>query len=123
MSKTVLIIDDEVHIRKLVARMLKLQGFDVLEAINGQQGLDLLKQHHPDVVTCDITMPEFDGFDFLKAVRSQPDIKDTPVIVVTAMGQEKEILRALEMGANAYLTKPFSASRLIKVINSHLNNN
>jgi len=68
----VLIIDDEVHIRRLVTRMLRLAGYDTLEAANGLQGVQLVAEHQPDIVTCDIAMPVMDGYDFLLEIRQNP---------------------------------------------------
>jgi CheY-like chemotaxis protein len=114
----VLIIDDAVHIRRLIARMLKLAEFTTLEAADGLEGLQLLKTHQPDVVTCDISMPVMNGYQFLEAVRNDPTTATTPVIVITAVGQEEETVWARRLGANACLTKPFSSSHLLEVIQS-----
>lgn len=116
MPITILIIDDAAHIRRLVARMLEQSGFETLEAADGLQGLRLLKEKKPDLVTCDISMPLMDGHEFLLAAKKDPQIQHIPIIVVTALGQEEEAARATEMGASAYLTKPFSSSHLIDLI-------
>lgn len=121
MSVTVLIIDDAVHIRRLVVRMLDQAGFRTLEAADGLQGLYLLKEQKPDVVTCDISMPLMDGHEFLQAAKQDPATRDIPIIVITAIGQEEEAAKATQMGANAYLTKPFSSSHLIETIQNQLN--
>ncbi len=120
MPITVLIIDDAVHIRRLVARMLEQAGFKTLEAADGLQGLRLLREKTPDVVTCDISMPLMDGHEFLAAAKTDPKTQHIPIIVVTALGQEEEAARATGMGASAYLTKPFSSSHLIETIFSQV---
>lgn len=120
MPVTVLIIDDAVHIRRLVARMLEQSGFITLEAPDGLQGLRLLREKKPDVVTCDISMPLMDGHEFLAAAKEDPQTRDIPIIVVTALGQEEEAARATAMGASGYLTKPFSSSHLIETIYSQV---
>lgn len=120
-ATTVLIIDDAVHIRRLITRMLELAGFNTLEAADGLQGLEALRQSKPDIVTCDIAMPNMDGYEFVKAARQNPATQDIPIIVLTATGQEEEVVRAMNLGANAYLTKPFSSSRLLEIIRTHLN--
>lgn len=120
MAITVLIIDDAVHIRRLVARMLEQAGFKTLEAPDGLQGLQLLKEHQPDIVTCDISMPLMDGHEFLSVVRNDPKIRNIPIIIVTAIGQEEDAAKATAMGANAYLTKPFSSSHLIETIRNQV---
>ncbi len=120
MAITVLIIDDAVHIRRLVARMLQQAGFNTLEAADGGQGLQVLKKHRPDIVTCDIWMPYIDGYEFLAAAKKDPETQNIPVIVVTAVGQEEEATRATKLGADAFLTKPFSSSHLIETIQTQL---
>ncbi len=120
MAVTVLIIDDAVHIRRLVARMLKQAGFNTLEAADGLQGLEILKETTPDIVTCDIWMPYMDGHEFLAAAKNNPATQHIPVIVVTAIGQEEEAAKARQLGANAFLTKPFSSSHLIETIQTQL---
>ncbi len=119
---TVLIIDDAVHIRRLVARMLEQAGFRTLEAADGLQGLQILKTQIPDVVTCDISMPLMDGHQFLAAAREDPKTRHIPIIFVTAVGEGEEAVKAKALGANAYLTKPFSASHLIETIRNQAQN-
>jgi CheY-like chemotaxis protein len=119
-AATILIIDDAVHIRRLVARMLEQAGFVTLEAADGLEGLLLLKERLPDVVTCDISMPLMDGYQFLTAAKNDPETRHIPIIVVTAIGQEEEVTKATTMGADAYLTKPFSSSNLIETIHTQL---
>jgi CheY-like chemotaxis protein len=119
-SAKILIIDDAIHIRRLAARMLERVGFITLEAGDGLQGLQFLKEKKPDVVTCDISMPIMDGHEFLAAAKADVDTRDIPIIIITAIGQEGEAAKATEMGADAYLTKPFSSSNLIETIQTQL---
>ena len=118
MAFKVLVIDDALHIRRLIGRMLELSNFEVLEAADGLRGLQLLKEHRPDVVTCDISMPVMDGFEFLTAVKKEPEFANVPIIVITAIGQEEETDKAKRLGADACLTKPFSSGHLMEVIES-----
>ena len=101
--------------------MLNLAGFDTLEAADGLQGVSILKTQKPDIVTCDIAMPHMDGYEFVKAARENPETHNIPIIVLTATGQEEEVAKAMDLGANAYLTKPFSSSRLLELIRTQLN--
>jgi CheY-like chemotaxis protein len=119
-TTTILIIDDAVHIRRLITRMLQLSGFETLEAADGLQGVNVLKEQKPDIVTCDIAMPNMDGYGFVKAARENPETQDVPIIMLTATGQEEEVVKAMALGANAYLTKPFSSSRLLEIIYDQL---
>ncbi len=118
----ILIIDDAVHIRRLVTRMLEQVDFTTIEAADGVEGLRVLKEQRPDVVICDISMPVMNGHEFLNTVRNDPQLQHIPVIIITAMGQEEEAAISL-MKADAYLTKPFSSSQLIETIYSQLNKN
>lgn len=120
MTATVLIVDDAVHIRRLAARMLARVGFTTLEASDGLEGLRLLKIHRPDIVTCDISMPNMDGHEFLTAAKADEETRDIPIIIVTAVGQEGEASKAIEQGADAYITKPFSSNNLIETIQRQL---
>jgi len=115
---TVMVVDDEIHMRRLIGRMLRGAGFNVIEAASGSEALRLmtLDQHKPDLITCDISMPDMDGFEILEAIRSNPDLVDLPVIMLTAMGQLSDADRAKKMGANGYLTKPFSVLSLVKIV-------
>ena len=120
MPVKVLIIDDAVHIRHLIARMLEHSNFITIEAGNGLQGLEMLTEQKPDVVTCDISMPLMDGYEFLVAAKGNSKTQDIPIIVITAVGQEEEMTKAIELGADACLTKPFSSSRLLEIIETQL---
>lgn len=116
MPVKVLIIDDALHIRRLIIRMLEQNNFVVVEAADGLQGLQSLREQKPDVVTCDISMPRMDGFEFLAAAKQDPETQDVPIIIITAVGQEEETTKAIELGASACLTKPFSSSNLLETI-------
>ncbi|NIW43780.1 MAG: response regulator [Gammaproteobacteria bacterium] len=120
MSKkvTVMIIDDEIHMRRLIGRMLKGAGFEVIEVATGAEALRILRHapEKPDLVTCDISMPDLNGFEILETIRSSPELINLPVIMLTAMGQLSDADRAKKMGATDYITKPFSALSLINIV-------
>ncbi len=116
---TVLIIDDAIHIRRLVTRMLEQSNFATLEAADGLEGLKILREHQPDLVICDLSMPVMSGREFLVAVRNDPQLQHTPVILITAMGEEEETA-LISMKADAYLTKPFSSTHLLEMIHRQL---
>jgi CheY-like chemotaxis protein len=120
MTVTILIIDDELHIRRLVAQMLELAGYRVLEAASGAEALNLLETERPDVITCDIFMPGMNGYEVLEALKSQPTTEGIPVIMLTALGQEKDTARAMELGAADYVTKPFGTTKLAETIERQL---
>jgi CheY-like chemotaxis protein len=120
MSATVLVVDDEIHMRRLAARILELSGYNVLEAASGNEALDIVKKTPPDVITCDISMPGMSGFELLEAIKALPSAAHIPVIMLTALGQNKDISRATALGAAAYISKPFSSAKLIETIQGQL---
>jgi CheY-like chemotaxis protein len=120
MTVTILIIDDEIHLRRLIAQMLEVAGYRVLEAASGPEALHLLEEARPDVITCDIFMPGMSGYEVLEALKSQPATAEIPVIMLTALGQEKDTARAMELGAADYVTKPFGTTKLAETIERQL---
>lgn len=121
-SITVMVIDDESHMRRLIGRMLEGGGFNVIEAGGGREALALLADpaQKPDIITCDISMPEMDGFETLQQIKDSPALSGIPVVMLTAMGQLSDASRAKEMGAANYITKPFSALSLIDTLNKEV---
>jgi CheY-like chemotaxis protein len=115
----VLIADDELRLRKVVALHLKKAGFTVLEAGNGKQALELAKEHKPDLIVLDIMMPEMNGLDACIAIKADAELADTPIILLTAMAEAGDIEKGNAAGAEYYLTKPFSPKELIDKINSN----
>ena len=120
MPATVLVVDDEIHMRRLAARILELAGYQVLEAGSGSEALSIIEKTPPDVITCDISMPGMSGFELLSAVKAMPSGAEIPVIMLTALGQNKDIIRATDLGAAAYISKPFSSAKLIEMIQQQL---
>ena len=120
MSATVLVVDDEIHMRRLAARILELAGYTVLEAASGNEAMRIIEETPPDVVTCDISMPGMSGFELLAAIKALPSAANIPVIMLTALGQNKDISRATALGAAAYISKPFSSAKLIETIQRQL---
>jgi len=110
--KTVLIIDDENYINRLVQFNLIEDGYDVITASEGREGLELIKKKHPDLVILDIAMPEFDGFAVLEKMQEDEKLREIPVLVLTAKVMEKVESRARSLGALGFMTKPFSPADL-----------
>lgn len=110
--KTVLVIDDENYINRLVQFNLKEDGYDVITASGGREGLELIRKRRPDLVILDIAMPEFDGFAVLEKIREDEKLKNTPVLVLTAKVMEEVESRARSLGALGFITKPFSPADL-----------
>jgi len=107
---TVVAADDDPQLLRLMTRNLQLEGFDVLAASDGQQALELIENHAPDIVLLDVMMPKMDGFTVCYRVR---EFSTVPIIIVTARGQDQDKVRGLDLGADDYLTKPFSVEELL----------
>ncbi|AIF53424.1 response regulator transcription factor [Pelosinus sp. UFO1] len=115
MKKTILIVDDELRIRKLITDFLVREGYSTLEAGDGLLALELLAKEHIDLVILDVMMPEHDGWTVCREIRKKSNI---PVIMLTAKGEEVDQLFAFEIGADEYVTKPFSPKVLTARVNA-----
>jgi two-component system, OmpR family, phosphate regulon response regulator PhoB len=109
----VLVVEDEDDIRNLVVMNLKRAGFGVLDAADGAAGLALAKAHRPPVVLLDLMLPDMSGRDICARLRDDPDTSHAHVIMVTAMGEERDRVQGFEVGADDYVTKPFSVRELV----------
>jgi len=113
MNKKVLIVDDEEVIRKLLRIHLVKWGYEVKEAVDGTQAIEQIGKDDFDLLICDILMPNMDGWQVLKEVKSNPKTKDMPVIVLTAKNQDNDMFRGYDLGASYYMTKPFTKDQLL----------
>jgi two-component system, OmpR family, alkaline phosphatase synthesis response regulator PhoP len=120
MAMTVLFIDDETHIRQLVEYNLRLDGFEVFLADNGKSGLEMVKEHHPDLILLDVMMPEMDGLEVLAKLKNDKKTRDLPVFMLTAKGMIADIKRAFAIGADDYIPKPFDPAQLGEMIKQKL---
>ena len=118
--KTILIIEDDIVLRDNTAELLELSNYKVITASNGKAGIKLAKKHLPDIIICDIMMPELDGYDTLKFLSQNKTTKYIPFIFLSAKTEHKEIRKGMNMGADDYITKPFSEDDLISAIESRL---
>ena len=107
---TILTVDDDPQLLRLVMRNLQLEDYEVLVASDGKQALEQIEQHAPDLVLLDVMMPRMDGFTVCQRVRA---FSAVPIIIVTARGQDQDKVRGLDLGADDYLTKPFSIEELL----------
>ncbi len=107
---TILVADDDPQLLRLVTRNLQFEGYEVLPASDGQQALDQIEAQRPDLVLLDVMMPKLDGFSVCHKTR---EFSAVPIILVTARGQEQDKIRGLDLGADDYLTKPFSVDELL----------
>ena len=112
----ILVIEDEETVRDNIWELLDAEGFETLVAENGVVGVELATQALPDLILCDLRMPELDGYGVLKALRSEPTTAAIPVLFVTAKASQAELSYGMGLGASAYITKPFFLSELLTVI-------
>ena len=117
MNDTILIVEDEVRLRFLLRDYLKKDGFTVLEASDGEEALNIFSQNNVNLIVLDVMMPKLDGFNVCKAIRK---VSNVPVILLTAKSQEEDKLFGYEIGADDYITKPFSAKVLVAKVKALL---
>ena len=108
-NRRILVVDDEERMVRFIRLNLEQDGFEVIEAYAGQQAMDKLRQTLPDLVLLDVMLPDFDGFEVLRLIRENNDV---PVIMLTAKAEEDDRVKGLELGADDYITKPFSPREL-----------
>lgn len=120
MTKTILIADDEPQLRLLVRTTLETDDYVIHEAEDGQQALDLANQINPDLFLLDNMMPKLDGITVCRHLRDNPRFRDRPIIMLTAKAQQRDLAQGKEVGANHYLTKPFSPLELITLVEAIL---
>lgn len=108
MAGTVLVVDDEAEIRELCRVNLEFEGFDVVEAKNGSEALEMARRHHPDLVFLDLMMPGVDGWDVLETLKRDDELASIPVILLTAKSGEEDQMRGWQEGILEYVAKPFN---------------
>jgi CRP-like cAMP-binding protein len=113
---TILLIEDNVNMRENTSELLELAGYTVVSAENGRQGLDFAKKNNPDLILCDIMMPELDGYGVKRAIENMPDLVGVPFIYLSAKSEKSDFRVGMDLGADDYLTKPFSGDDLLKVV-------
>lgn len=120
MRRKILVIEDELSIRENLLELLEAEGFETIGAENGQEGVDLAKTQVPDLILCDVIMPELDGYGVLDAMQQDPITARTPFIFLTVKTTKTDYLQALERGVHEYLTKPFTRVDLLKALDQRL---
>lgn len=113
MQKTILIADDEANIVISLEFLMKREGFEVEVAADGAAALDAIARKMPDLVLLDIMLPKKDGFEVCQQIRANPQWQDVKVVMLTAKGRDTEVAKGLALGADAYITKPFSTRDLV----------
>ena len=115
-NQTILVVDDEKDLLDLIEYNLKKEGFDVLKAENGEEGIKIAKEHNPNLVLMDIMMPKMDGMEAVEKMRADEALKSIPIIFLTARSDEKTEVEGLNKGGDDYITKPISTTKLISRI-------
>ncbi|MBS1752285.1 MAG: response regulator [Bacteroidetes bacterium] len=118
--KKILLIEDNDDIRSNTAEILELSNYNVIVAENGKTGVQRAIENKPDLIICDIMMPELDGYGVLHAIKKNDDIKNTPFIFLTAKTERSDFRKGMEMGADDYITKPFTGTELLDAVDSRL---
>jgi len=123
MAKTVLVVDDEVNIVTSLEYVMKAAGFDVATAYDGEEALAKVAEIVPDLVILDVMMPKLDGFEVCEKIRANPLWESVIIVMLTARGRDSEREKGLSLGANDYLTKPFSTHDILKRVKELLSTN
>lgn len=116
----ILLIEDDVTVRENTAELLELSGYEVITASNGKQGVEKAHEHNPDIIVCDIMMPEMDGYGVLQELSKKPQTVNVPFIFLSAKTEHKDIRKGMDLGADDYLTKPFEEEDLLSALESRL---
>ncbi|MBL7897868.1 MAG: response regulator, partial [Crocinitomicaceae bacterium] len=120
MNKVIALIEDNHEMRENIQEILELANYTVYSAENGKKGVDVIKQHKPDLILCDIMMPELDGYGVLYMVSKNPETASIPFIFLTAKSEKDDFRKGMNMGADDYLTKPFEDTELLDAIEKRL---
>jgi len=119
--KKILVIEDDVFLRRIISKKLLKEGYSVVEAIDGEKGLKAVKEEKPDLVLLDLVLPEMDGFEILDKVKKDPVIFKIPIIVLSNLGDKKDIEKGMKMGAADFLVKAhFTPGEIVNKIESIL---
>src|SRR6185369_17905303 len=116
----ILLIEDQPQMRRNIATILEMEGFEVATAENGRRGVELARSANPDLILCDVMMPELDGYGVLKAVREDEATATIPFIFLTAKGEKTDLRAGMNLGADDYLTKPVAKADLLATIAARL---
>ncbi|AWI74922.1 two-component system response regulator [Parazoarcus communis] len=120
MAKKILIADDEPNIVISLEFLLKREGFDVTVATDGEEAVNRIRSDRPDLVLLDVMMPKKSGFEVCQEVKADPELESIRILMLTAKGRDTEVSKGLALGADAYMTKPFSTKELVERVRSML---
>lgn len=120
MSKKILIVDDNNDSRELVVKILKNKGYEMIEAIDGEEALEKAMTEKPDLILMDISIPKINGYEVTKRLKSIEEFKDTPIVALTAHAMKGDRVKALEAGCEGYISKPINVRELPDQVKSYL---
>jgi two-component system cell cycle response regulator DivK len=120
MKKTILVIEDHEDNRRIMRDLLTSAGYEVLEALTGQEGVTSAETHRPGLILMDIQLPDFDGYEATRRIKANPTLRAIPIIAVTSYALSGDDVKAFEAGCDAYVTKPFSPRELLAKIREYL---
>ncbi len=120
MKPKILVVDDSPTIRKFISIALKIKGYEIISASDGMEALELLPNDKIDLVITDLNMPNIDGFNLIERIRSNENFLNTPIIVMSNLSDSEDIERAMQLGADSYIIKPFDQNNIIKEVAKYL---
>jgi len=120
MTETILVIEDNEDMRQNTSEILELASYNVITAANGKEGVDLARKNKPDLILCDIMMPELDGYGVLRALENAEKVNAIPFVFITAKAEKSDFRKGMDLGADDYLTKPFNGEDLLRVVGARI---
>jgi two-component system cell cycle response regulator DivK len=120
MSKLILVVEDQEDNRRIMRDLLTSVGYEVMEAVTGEEGVAAAETHRPDLILMDVQLPGLDGYEATRQIKANPDLEHIPIIVVTSYALSGDDVKAFEAGCNAYVSKPFSPRELLAKIREYL---
>jgi len=120
MSKVILVIEDQEDNRRIMRDLLTTKGYDVIESVDGLDGVKTAETRRPDLILMDIQLPGIDGYEATRRIKANPEIRGTPIIVVTSYALSGDDVKAFQAGCDAYMAKPFSPRELLAKIREYI---
>ncbi|MCZ6474259.1 MAG: response regulator [SAR324 cluster bacterium] len=120
MSKCILVVEDQEDNRRILRDLLTSQGFEIIEAVTGMEGIKLARERRPDLILMDIQLPDLEGYEVARQIKSIDELKDIPIIAVTSYALSGDDVKAYEAGCSDYVSKPFSPRALLVKVQQHL---
>ena len=120
MSTLILVVEDQEDNRRIMRDLLTSVGYEVMEAVTGEEGVAAAETHRPDLILMDVQLPGLDGYEATRQIKANPDLEHIPIIVVTSYALSGDDVKAFEAGCNAYVSKPFSPRELLAKIREYL---